>query len=167
MIREVTKPTQYLCISGDLLASFNVSWRCILKRKALDGSASLTVRDGRAYYNVESRLYCFHRERCIRASWRISVQITNWLKQLIRAGYIRRMQCLALREVFAYASRKEFARNLFITPSLKRALFWVKNYFLLTNDKAITHKVVILRTYRASSLHYDCSCCYGDSNEAG
>lgn len=108
---------------GVFWAGFNVSWRCILKRKTLDGSASLTVRDGRACYNAESRFYDFHRAQCIRAARRISDATKNWLKQLIRTGYVGRMQCLALREVFAYASRKELVRNLITRPSLKWALY--------------------------------------------
>lgn len=46
----------------------------------------------------------------------------NWLKQLIRTGYVRRMQRPALRESFAYASRKELVRNLFAKNIANRAI---------------------------------------------
>lgn len=74
MIRGVNKLNicVFLVISGRFLSIHDAAfWRL----KTLDGSASLTVRDGRARlnaYNAESRFYDFHRERCIRAARTIS-----------------------------------------------------------------------------------------------
>lgn len=114
MIRGVNKLNicVFLVISGRFLSIHDAAfWRL----KTLDGSASLTVRDGRAClnaYNAESRFYDFHRERCIRAARTIS----DADQKLINKSWL--------------ASRKELARNLFKRPSLKRALFWVNDYFL-------------------------------------